>query len=463
MALRPNYSLVGQGLRLGFVVFIVVHVLISAWLVIDFEGEYTDGAPAPTRIDAIAVIDDEETLIDVKMERSTSFILYMLYRDYDSSYGVNETTDEDNSTVIPIEQKNDDKEDSSTSNDSETDWLKIGRNTTFAFMILLVASEILMFFTIKFRSAIRFLCWFGLILCFTVIMPTTYVIDLVGTDEKEDDDDKSYEESLSEENFVDSTESGSIVHEEYSFESKLIAFGVKFNMGYSGYDLGLVEPEDYETLRKEIPVNNSTLEDSFVAFDSSLELKYGKNLPSLFLIPLAWYILPAKPRKPNLVIRDVDDEDIPMMLEINEQGLPGTGKVDIEQLSKLREISEFTIGAYENGKIIGFVICLLPKQDYASLNYAWFNERYDDFIYVDRIAVDESRRNHQVGTKLYSRVKQYAEDANIPVAAEVSLMPPNKGSDRFHLRNGFTEVGKFHTQDKSVTMYLTATKPMEEE
>ena len=243
----------------------------------------------------------------------------------------------------------------------------------------------------------------------------------------------------------------------------MIAFGVKFNMGYSGYDLGLVEPEDYETLRKEIPVNNSTLEDSFVAFDSSLELKYGKNLPSLFLIPLAWYILPAKPRKPNLVIRDVEDKDIPMMLEINEQGLPGTGKVDIEQLSKLREISEFTIGAYENGKIIGFVICLLPKQDYASLNYAWFNERYDDFIYVDRIAVDESRRNHQVGTKLYLRVKQYAEDANIPVAAEVSLMPPNKGSDRFHLRNGFTEVGKFHTEDKSVTMYLTETKLMEEE
>ena len=180
MALRPNYSLVGQGLRLGFVVFIVVHVLISAWLVIDFEGEYTDGAPAPTRIDAIAVIDDEETLIDVKMERSTSFILYMLYRDYDSSYGVNETTDEDNSTVVPSEQQNEDKEDSSSSNDSETDWLKIGRNTTFAFMILLVASEILMFFTFKFRSAIRFLCWFGLILCFTVIMPTTYVIDLVG-------------------------------------------------------------------------------------------------------------------------------------------------------------------------------------------------------------------------------------------------------------------------------------------
>ena len=182
MALRPNHSLVGQGIRLGFVVFIVIHVLISAWLVIDFEGEYTDGAPAPTKIDVIAVIDDEETLIDVKMERSTSFILYMLYRDYDSSYGVNETGEDDNSTIQPSEEENNTKSDSPSSNESETDWLKIGRNITFTFMILLVASEILMFFTLKYRSVIRFLCWFGLVLCFTVVMPATYVIDLGGDD-----------------------------------------------------------------------------------------------------------------------------------------------------------------------------------------------------------------------------------------------------------------------------------------
>ena len=112
MALRPNHSLVGQGIRLGFVVFIVIHVLISAWLVIDFEGEYTDGAPAPTKINAIAVVDSEETLIDVKMEKSTSFILYMLYRDYDSFYEVNETT-EDNSTILLDEEQDNDTKDSS--------------------------------------------------------------------------------------------------------------------------------------------------------------------------------------------------------------------------------------------------------------------------------------------------------------------------------------------------------------
>ena len=452
MALRPNHSLVGQGIRLGIVVFIVIHVLISAWLVIDFKGEYTDGAPAPTKINALAVVDNEETLIDVKMERSTSFLLYMLYRDYDSSYGVNGTTESDNSTALVNEDQNDHTKDSSSSSDSDIDWLKFGRNTTFAFMILLIASEILMFFALKYKSVIRFLCWFGLILCFAVVMPTTYVFDLAGDGEKSDD--KSYEESLSEENFVDSTESGSIAHEEYSFDSKLIVFGVKFDMGYSGYDLGLVEPEDYEILRQEIPVNNSTLEDSFVAFDSSLELKYGKNLPSLFLIPIAWYILPAKPKKPNLVINDVDDKDILRMLEINEQGLPGTGKVNQQEMQKLLELSELSLGVFADKKLLGFVICLLPKTAYGSLNYAWFNERYDEFIYVDRIAVATDARNQGIGSMLYDKVFDYAITNKIPVTAEVSLRPPNHGSDRFHLRHGYQVVGELDHGEKAVTMYI---------
>ena len=453
MALRPNHSLVGQGIRLGFVVFIVIHVLISAWLVIDFEGEYTDGAPAPTKINAIAVVDSQETLIDVKMERSTSFILYMLYRDYDSSYGVNETTEDDNSTVLPDGEQNDHTKDSSSSSDSETDWLKIGRNTTFAFMILLVGSEILMFFNVKLRSAIRFLCWFGLILCLTIIMPTTYVIDLVGTDDK-GNENKSYEESLSEENFVENTEPGSIAHEEYSFDSKLIAFGIYFDMGYSGYDLGLVEPKDYETLRQEKPANNSSLEDSYIAFDSNLELKYGKNLPSLFLIPIAWYILPAKPRKPNMRISDVDGKDIIAMLEINKQGLPGTGKVNQQEMHNLLELSELSLGVFADKKLLGFVICLLPKTAYGSLNYAWFNERYDEFIYVDRIAVATDARNQGIGSMLYDRVFEYARTNNIPVTAEVSLRPPNQGSDRFHLRHGYQVIGELDHGEKAVTMYI---------
>ena len=151
--------------------------------------------------------------------------------------------------------------------------------------------------------------------------------------------------------------------------------------------------------------------------------------------------------------------DVPTMWEINEQGLPGTGQVTQEEMAALLELSEVGLGAYQDGKLAGFVLCLLPKTEYGSLNYAWFNQRYDQFIYVDRIAVAIDSRNSGIGTLLYQQVFNYATQHNIPVTAEVSLKPSNEGSDRFHLRHGFVTVGELDHGDKAVTMYIKDKKP----
>ena len=151
--------------------------------------------------------------------------------------------------------------------------------------------------------------------------------------------------------------------------------------------------------------------------------------------------------------------DVPMMWEINEQGLPGTGQVTQAEMANLLELSEVSLGAYQDGTLIGFVLCLLPKTEYGSLNYAWFNQRYDQFIYVDRIAVAKDSRNSGIGTLLYQQVFDYASQHGIPVTAEVSLKPSNEGSDRFHLRHGFVTVGELDHGAKAVTMYIKDKKP----
>ena len=156
----------------------------------------------------------------------------------------------------------------------------------------------------------------------------------------------------------------------------------------------------------------------------------------------------------SLSIDQLVESDITLMLEINEQGLPGTGKVNQQEMQKLLELSELSLGVFADKKLLGFVICLLPKTAYGSLNYAWFNERYDEFIYVDRIAVATDARNQGIGSMLYDRVFEYAKTNNIPVTAEVSLRPPNQGSDRFHLRHGYQVVGELDHGEKAVTMYI---------
>lgn len=294
IALRLSHSRIGDVTRLTFTVLVVIHVLISAWLVVDFQGRYTEGKPSPTNVNAIIAVDNEKTLIDVEMENSTSFILYMLFRDY--SEPEVETNQSENQSESDSTNTDDSSKNKDTGEDDSTEWLKLGRNVVFISMVLLILSEILVIIGIPFRSTLRVLMWITLVASFAIVIPSTYVLDLVGDDNK-DNDDEGVTDSLTDETFVQSTESGSMAHEENSFDSNLIFWGVQFDMMFSGYDLGLVEPENYSMIRDQPPEENSTDADSFVKFESNLKLKYGKNLPSMLLIPLAWYILPAKPKK----------------------------------------------------------------------------------------------------------------------------------------------------------------------
>lgn len=151
-------------------------------------------------------------------------------------------------------------------------------------------------------------------------------------------------------------------------------------------------------------------------------------------------------------IRRLVSEDVEAAWQINEHGLPGTGQVSQEELADLLSLCELPLGVFDGDEMLGFVLCLTPRTRYASRNYAWFNERYQEFLYVDRIAVAIEHRGRGIGTQLYERVIEHAESLQFPVTAEVNLTPPNPGSIRFHERHSFTEVGVFSQGVKSVTM-----------
>lgn len=152
--------------------------------------------------------------------------------------------------------------------------------------------------------------------------------------------------------------------------------------------------------------------------------------------------------------RPLLQQDALAVWEINEEGLPGTGKVTVEEISYLIEISNISIGIFEQDELVGFVICLSPNVDYSSLNYAWFNEKYDEFIYVDRIAVSTNHRGRGIGSSIYQELFKISEKKRIPIAAEVNSVPPNLGSMRFHQRFKFLEVGTLKHDEKSVVMFL---------
>lgn len=156
----------------------------------------------------------------------------------------------------------------------------------------------------------------------------------------------------------------------------------------------------------------------------------------------------------SMDIRNLELSDLQSIWDINEEGLPGTGKVSQEEIKSLLDYSSLAVGVYSHDQLLGFVICLPPRTDYGSLNYAWFNQRYEKFLYVDRIAVKSDYQNQNIGSNLYDYVKKWSKGIEVPVTAEVNIHPPNPGSMRFHIRHGFEQVGVLQHGEKSVALFV---------
>ena len=282
MSLRPAPSHVGTAVRGVATILIVIHILMSAWLVVQFDGRYTEGRPSPTNIKAIIAVDDDQTLIDIKMENSTSFVLYMLVRDYD----------EPKQNATPPSEPS---EQSSSSDEDEPpkDRLNQARLFTKACLSLLVISELVMLFGLRLRATLRGVVWSSVLLCFLVLLPGAYLSDLAGGEEGDEESKSSSNDSLANETFVAQTEDGAMVHGTSSVDFSLAPLGVHVDMMFNGYDLGLVEKSNQSTVRAEVPAEGSKDASSWVQFESRLTAKAGKNIQSLFILPVLWLAFPA--------------------------------------------------------------------------------------------------------------------------------------------------------------------------
>ena len=139
-----------------------------------------------------------------------------------------------------------------------------------------------------------------------------------------------------------------------------------------------------------------------------------------------------------------DDPRLGEVLALNEANVPALGALEPGKLARLVDMSFCSLVAHEgdtSSPVLGFCIVLLPGADYASVNYRWFSERYDDFVYLDRVAVAEQARGLGIGRLLYEEVARRGA-GHESFTLEVNLEPRNDVSLAFHERLGFTEVGQ---------------------
>lgn len=159
-----------------------------------------------------------------------------------------------------------------------------------------------------------------------------------------------------------------------------------------------------------------------------------------------------------MIIRDLAPADLDAAWAINQANTPAVGDVSRDKLAWIVEMASMSLVAETQGIVVGFCIVLPPGTEYTSMNYRWFCERYDSFVYLDRVAVDEAARGAGIGAALYAEVERRAAGTAELFTLEVNLRPRNDGSLRFHDRLGFVEVGQQET-DYGILVSMLA-KPL---
>ena len=112
-------------------------------------------------------------------------------------------------------------------------------------------------------------------------------------------------------------------------------------------------------------------------------------------------------------------KEIELLYEINQQNIPELGSLDsADHLESLMKISLKTI----------------------VLKY--FNNKYDKFIYVDRVVVASDFTAKGGGTLMYQDVFNFAKKNKLTVCCEVNEEPVNEVSLKFHKKLGFIKVSE---------------------
>tara|TARA_B100001250_G_C19806768_1_gene793694 strand:- start:721 stop:1212 length:492 start_codon:yes stop_codon:yes gene_type:complete len=152
--------------------------------------------------------------------------------------------------------------------------------------------------------------------------------------------------------------------------------------------------------------------------------------------------------------------DLPHIHNLNQGALPAVSSITINDITQFLEMADYFRVIKIKNNIAGFLIALTPGKDYHSPNYKWFEKKYTQFMYIDRIVIDPSFQGMGLGRAFYDDLKIFSQRYTPIITCEVNLKPKNEGSLLFHKKYGFEQMGTQETdggkKEVSLMMYKIA-------
>ncbi len=161
----------------------------------------------------------------------------------------------------------------------------------------------------------------------------------------------------------------------------------------------------------------------------------------------------------RFVVRDLRRGDWDDALRMNNANVPAVSHLEPDELAAdlAHARHAYAVG---DDRLEAFCVTFPSgvRED-LGVNYAWFAARYEEYVYLDRVVVDEPHRSGGRGAALYRAVEDDMRRAAGPrlFTCEVNLRPRNDGSLRFHERLGFAQVGEQESKPGLVVAMLAKT------
>jgi len=146
---------------------------------------------------------------------------------------------------------------------------------------------------------------------------------------------------------------------------------------------------------------------------------------------------------------------ISTMQRLNEKAAPEALSLVESVFVETAKLCDYRFELTEGGRLYAFAQGMTSAQGLDHFSYQWFSMRFEEFVFIDRIIVDNAYRRQGRGAQLLDACVTKAQMHNKPlIVCHVHDRPSNKIGHLFVQSMGFSAIESVMLPSREiVTMY----------